>query len=124
MGKSIFISTKTIKSYQSGVRPGHSEVIAASKVLNDVVSTLDNEHACVALYIDLSKSFDTVDHRNLLQCLECIHFHKKISCYWFRNYLSRRTQAFVADGHQSSFVSVNKAVPQGSTLGPLLLTFF
>lgn len=41
--------------------------MAAATVLNDVVSALDNKHECVALYIDLSKSFDTVDHRNLLQ---------------------------------------------------------
>lgn len=54
-------------SYQSGFRPGHSTVMASSKVLNDIVCAPDNKQDCVARLIDLSKAFDTVDHQVLLQ---------------------------------------------------------
>ncbi len=90
-----------LNSYQSGFRPGHSTMTAASKVLNDFASALDNKQVC----------------------LELIGFDGK-SCNWFSNYLSGRTQAVVADGYQSSFMSVNKGVSQGSILGPLLFTIF
>lgn len=51
---------------------------ATSTVLNDVASALDNKQDCVALFIDLSKAFDTVDQKILLQQLESIGFDKKI----------------------------------------------
>lgn len=36
--------------------------MAALKVINDVIEALDNKQHCAALFIDLSKAFDTVDH--------------------------------------------------------------
>lgn len=39
-----------------------------------------------------------------------------------QNYLSGRTVAVVAEGYQSSLMSVNKGGPQGSIQGPLLFT--
>lgn len=97
---------------------------AALKVLYDVVSAFDNKQDCVSLFIDLSKAFDTFDHQILLKCLESIGFYEK--CNWFANYLANlvnylscRAQAVVADG----FMSVNKGVPHGSILGPLLVIF-
>ena len=44
------------------------------------------------------------------------------ACKWFQNYLTDRTQAIVADGHQYGFLDVTKGVPQGSILGPILFT--
>ena len=53
---------------------------ATSKVLSDVASALDNKQNC-ALFIDLSKAIDTVDHQILLKCLESNGFEEK-SCNW------------------------------------------
>ena len=39
------------------------------KVVNDITSILDNKQSCAALCIDLSKAFDTVDHRIFKQRL-------------------------------------------------------
>ncbi len=39
------------------------------KVLNDFISAVDSKEYCVALFLDLSKAFDTVDHYVLAQRL-------------------------------------------------------
>ena len=112
-----------LNRHQSGFRPGHSTISAATKVVNDIAYALDNKQDCVALFIDLSKAFDSVDHALLLNRLAEIGLDRK-ACKWFKNYLSDRSQAVVADGHKSEFLNISKGVPQGSILAPVLFTLF
>lgn len=57
-----------VNVHQSGFRPGHSTVSAATLVL-DVLNCLDHKNHCAALFIDLSKDFDT-DHYIIMQRLK------------------------------------------------------
>ena len=59
--RSLFTSKSILNVHQSGFRPGHSTFSAASLVLNDGVNCLDRKKQCAALFIDLSKAFNTVD---------------------------------------------------------------
>ncbi len=43
---------------------------------------------------------------------------------WFNSYLHNRCQCVSYCGSQSNFLIVEKGVPQGSSLGPLLFSFF
>ena len=82
---------------------------------------LDNKKSCAALFIDLSKEFDTVDHRLLLQRLHSIGFSSTVlSCFF--NYLSGRTQCVALNKCSSSLLEVKMGVPQGSVLGPILFS--
>jgi len=65
--------------------------------VNDIAQALDSKLDCVALFIDLSKAFDTVDHTILLERLHNIGFDYN-SCKWIENYLSDRSQAVTDDG--------------------------
>uniref|UniRef100_A0A8C6V4C6 Reverse transcriptase domain-containing protein n=1 Tax=Neogobius melanostomus TaxID=47308 RepID=A0A8C6V4C6_9GOBI len=121
--KSFLIKHSVLKPYQSGFRQGHNYHTATTKVLNDIYAALDSRQECLALFIDLSKAFDSVNHQILLKQLQHIGFDKK-AYNWFSNYLSNRTQAVVADGFKSEFLITDKGVPQGSILGPLLFTIF
>ena len=57
---------------------------------------------------------------------------KKISEYgligtelqWFTNYLNERAQVVTINGKMSNTKLIDKGVPQGSILGPLLFTIF
>lgn len=116
-------SHNILQSNQSGFRPGHSTVTATSLVVNDILNDLDTRQHCAALFIDLSKAFDTVDHDILLTKLSHIGLDGP-SIRWFTSYLTGRKQAVVASNVKSSSLFINKGVPQGSVLGPVLFTLY
>ena len=55
---------------QYGFRPKHSTVDAISKFTADVSSGLENKNSTMAVFMDLSNAFDTIDHRILLEKLQ------------------------------------------------------
>ena len=115
-------SRNILNPLQSGFRKHHSATTAALKVLNDVFEALDSKKFRVALFIDLSKAFDTVDHNLLLKILSKNGVSKQAAS-WFADYLASRTRVQMA-GVSSTFLEVTKCVPQGSVLGPILFTIY
>lgn len=65
--KEFLCKNDILTKHQSGFRKQHSTITATMKVVNDIIGILDKMQSCVALFIDLSKAFDTVDHRILKQ---------------------------------------------------------
>ena len=90
--KDFLDSNCILNNFQSGFRKQHSTVTAALKVFNDLIEALDLKKVCVALFIDLSKAFDTVDHKILITIFRKIGISNQAST-WFADYLSNRTQA-------------------------------
>jgi len=72
-----------------------------------------------AIFIDLKKAFDLVDHHCLLQKLEHYGIRGQ-SLLWFENYLTTRTQRVKFDKDLSTCLPIEYGVPQGSILGPIL----
>lgn len=108
---------------QSGFRPNYSTTTALTKCVNDVTSSLDNNMSTGALFLDLTKVFDLVDHYILLDKLYNIGLSEQ-SILWFNSYLHYRRQCVVFNGAFSQFMIMEKGVPQGSCLGPLLFSIF
>uniref|UniRef100_A0A3Q3BE22 Reverse transcriptase domain-containing protein n=1 Tax=Kryptolebias marmoratus TaxID=37003 RepID=A0A3Q3BE22_KRYMA len=120
----IFLESNCIlQTVQSGFRKKHSTVTATLKVINDLIQALDNKKHCVALFIDLSKAFDTVNHKLLIDILHRIGLSQQATM-WVTDYLSNRTQRVQLAGLTSSNCTVLNGVPQGSVLGPLLFSIY
>ncbi len=68
-----FLNANTILSQvQSGFRYSFSCTTAVVKVMNDIYALLETQQMCAAIFIDLAKAFDTVDHSILLSRLRSI----------------------------------------------------
>ena len=89
------------------------------KVLKDI----DEKNISLAIFMDLSKAFDTLDHSILIKKLA--HYGVKGSALeWFTSYLTGRSQYVEIDGVSSSILTLSTGVPQGSILGPSLFLIY
>jgi hypothetical protein len=66
-------------------------------------------------------AFDRVWHRGLLFKLKKLGNVGNL-LLWFKDYLTNRKQRVVINGKESSWKTVNAGVPQGSILGPLIIS--
>ena len=73
---------------------------------------IDNKKLPLAIFMDLSKAFDTLDHKILIDKLGYYGIGG-ISLMWFESYLSQRTQYVEVDNFKSSHQTITTGVPQG-----------
>lgn len=85
--------------------------------MKKISSAIDNKEISVGIFIDLSKAFDTVNHEILLDKLR----YFGVAYNWFASYLNNRQQ-FVQFNDTSSRHVIKCVVPQGSTLGPFIIS--
>ena len=66
---SYFIENNLLYSSQYGFRKGHSTKFAVLEIIGRIILDLDKGETPINVYLDLSKAFDTLDHKILLEKL-------------------------------------------------------
>ena len=74
--------------------------------------------------LDFSSAFDTIDHPVLVHRLHTDFGFTDTVLQWFSSYLTDRTHYVSLSSHCFAFAPVHSGVPQGSVLGPILLTMY
>ncbi len=107
---------------QSAYRVGHSTEMALVKIQSDILLAMDHQKVTQLVLIDLTAAFDTVSHPILLNIMEHMYGVSGAAHQWVTSYLDSRSQQVIVHGAVSEKFSLNKGVPQGSCLGPVLFT--
>ena len=118
-----FKKNKLFYKGQYGFRDEHSTELAALELVDRLHSDMDNKEIPIAIYMDLSKAFDTLDHTILLHKLKHYGVHGS-ALSWFHSYLNNRYQYVEIQQHKSNPQLLKTGVPQGSVLGPLLFLIY
>ena len=88
-----------------------------------VYSSLTNKQSTIAVYVDFSKAFDTVNH-NIWMSKLLHNSVRGVMQYWFESCLSNRKQYVSIKNCNSSMSIITFRVPQGSVLGPVLFLLY
>ena len=108
---------------QFGYRPKRSTKMAATLFTDHIRRELDQGKLVGAIFIDLTKAFDTISHSVLINKLSSYGIHGQ-ELNWFTDYLFQRKQQVDLESVHSDEAPIFNGVPQGSILGPLLFILF
>ena len=109
-----------IPSFQSAYRPKHSCETSMVKLVNDLLWSMERKEATAVAVIDLSATFDMVDHNILIDLLHETFGIGDKALRWFQSYLENRYCKVKIGKDYSEKKSLNFSVPQGSCTGPVL----
>ena len=120
----FLVATKLLLSgKQFGFRKGLLTISALTSFADEVLLNMEQGRLCGAVFLDLRKAFDTVDHQILLSKLSAYGLSGN-SLQWFRSYITDRKQRISCGNEMSNELPVTHGVPQGSILGRLLFVIY
>ena len=116
-------SYNLIVSTQAGFRPHHSTESILIKMTDDWLQAMNQGFYAGAIFLDLRKAFDVVNHDFLIAKLQ-MYGCSSSTLLWFRSYLSDRRQCVNLTSVVSDTEVLRSGVSQGSILGPVLFLLF
>jgi hypothetical protein len=115
------ITNNIISPTQYAFRPNSSTTLALQTILNKIHKHKSQRNPLLAIYVDLSKAYDTISHERLLHKLRHDFNFTEHTTTFFASYFQNRQQSTHTQHAQSRFQTITHGVPQGSTLST---TFF
>ena len=100
----------------------HSTIHTLIGITESTRKSCDNGLYSCGVFLDLTKAFDTVNHKILLSKLEHYGIRGKVK-EWFSSFIYNRQQCTSIDGQNSELNKISHGVPKSSVLGPLLFIF-
>ena len=121
--RSYFENNDILTYHQFGFRKSYSTELAATSLYDAILKNLDRKDITCAIFLDLAKAFDSVDHKILLEKLEKYGI-RGTPLKFMESYLSNRWQYVKLNGRSSELALIDIGIPQGSILGPLLFLLY
>ena len=116
-------NNKILTKHQYGFRNNRSTELAIIELTDRITKAIDKVEYTLGIFLDLSKAFDTINHKILIEKLE--HYGiRRLAQHWFENYLTNRKQIVKYNEVLSKEMTLRRGVPQGSILGPILFPLY
>jgi len=112
-----------LSNSQYGFRKNHSICMSLIDMYDKIGSATDRCEFSIGIFVDLSKTFDTLDHGILLKKLEYYGI-RGIALQCFKSYLGNAKQCVELNGARSEHKHISIGVPQGLILVPLLFILY
>jgi len=113
-----------LSKHQYGFRAKVSTEFAIYDIVECILENLDQKIPTCAVFLDLSKAFDTVDNSVLLWKLEHYYGIRGLPLQLFENYLHRLEQYTVVNKCRSQTQQIICGLPQGSISSPLHVSLY
>ena len=91
--------------------------------VNFVAYKLDKHEDVSAIFLDVTKAFDSINQDVLLHKLYCYRF-RGVAHQWFANHIKNRMQNVNADGVKPRLQLLRTGIAQGCILGPLMYLLY
>ena len=117
-----YLSTKQrLTTQQCGNKKRNSTETPLIQTTDSILQNIHKKELTVAVLLDMSKAFDTIDLDILIMKLRDVGLSFS-SIEWFKTFLSPRYQVVKIQASISDQLHFTGGVPQGSILGPLLFS--
>ena len=104
---------------QSGFRKGFSTYDGLARLEDHIRQNQKKKHPTLALFVDISQAFDSVNHTALIYKLQKLGLTGNILNY-IKQFIGNRKIRVQYKGHYSSTYTTKLGVPQGSVVSPIL----
>ena len=103
--------------YQSAYREGYSCETSLLKLSNDTLWSFETKGITSLTALDLSATFDMVDHQVLLKMLTDKFGVTDRALHWFEEYFQPRSFRVLTNKSYSKEIDLKYSIPQGSAAG-------
>ena len=117
------VSHDFISLDQYAYKKFHSTSTCLHTTIDEWLQNMDDNLKTGVTFLDISKCFDTINHKLLISKL-CKYGIRNDESKLFQSYLMDRCQSVYYNNELSDALNINIGVPQGSNLGPLLFILF
>ena len=118
-----FEKYKLLNDNAHAYQTGYSTTTTLLEITDNIFQAIDENQMLYVMTVDQSAAFDCVSHQILLQKLNIYNLSRE-TLQWISSYLEFLTQFVTIGRTESRMCPVDRGVPQGSVLGPLLYSVY
>ena len=120
---SYLTANQRLTPKQCGNKKWNSTETSLIQTTDTILEAMDKKQLTVTVLLDMSKTFDSIDHEILNTKLQDVGLSPS-AINWFHSYLQARYQVVKIQNIISDRLPVTCGVPQGSILGPLQFSIY